>query len=91
MTDTPIREGLKDAAIEKVAGISTIPMRQLEMIAPLMLDAILSELQEPSEGMIEACMVEAERQRVAFDEMSPPMYFGDILRAAIQHIRDGGR
>lgn len=54
------------------------------------IDAILTELQEPSDGMVRACMREAESQGVATDPDSPPLYFGEVIRAAMQHIKDGG-
>ena len=93
MTDTPpsIRQRLARALmqhdVETLADWTMQPVdfdlewraRKSSYLAQV--DAILSELQEPSEGMLDALR----------REISNPGIRRDVWRKAIQHIRDGGR
>ncbi len=44
---------------------------------------------EPTEAMILAAMKEAERQGVATDIDSPPLYFGEVYRAMLAQREAG--
>lgn len=45
--------------------------------------AAIEAMREPTDEMVMAAMSEADRQGVAFDEMSPPMWFGKIHASMI--------
>lgn len=99
MTDTPIRERLARAAYPEWFGESGKVLanypgqdKQYRARAFAKVDNILSELQEPSEGMAMA-LVAGLKIRVTYDgdnyalEANP----NDGIRSLLRHIRDGGR